>query len=479
MTHANWHMPVPGDPTFEQGQTIPRGTSGSGERIEYRPVPGVPGALDMFIDGVWMDRINVSDFGAPADRGFAPPAFATTQAGIDHQFRLDMQRAAAGDEASMERLERQLEVDIQLAREGDAAAMERVRVQEMEAFKRSLMNAVAQGVMSERDAQEAFRRVMAEQAGAGARAEMGEFTTRRGQSIGAVQDTFGRLGQLASTPSDFLQLGFNAQGIQAPGSTPTDDVRSRMREFFQQQMDFAGQSPRSFADLFGETSQMVPDEARSFADMFNEARGKVGGFEFGGKVDGGKTPRSAAITGENGEELVLGTDMTVVPRLSSTELRMLRRGGVKGNQFGFGGDDPSPDPDIFPSIEENRRRKRDQARDEALERARRGQGDSVFDLPFLTPGHEQPLFSGGFRRSAAGGVGQVTGLEAIDPLDFSMQSFRQLLPFQQQMMMSQFGENIVGPRGETMRAGIDPATAFEIIRRSSLIGGTRAVSRFG
>ena len=458
-------------------------------------------------------------------QGFAPPAFSGTAAGIELQGAQQRLAQAEADVAALERARLQARTDIERQKLADRAALARQKVSDAaakvrqlissvtsgltaqigeegafrrsllgevgagarsqleagEAFRRNLLGEVGAGARSQLEGEEAFRRSLLGETGAGVRSELEQATARRGQSISAVLDTFRNLGELSTRPSDFVRLAFNAQGIQPPGETPTDTVRGRQQEFFQNQLGTANADPRSFADLFTSAREGIGGfgEAGNFADIFSQAREgiggfgpapdftslfrdaqrRIGGFQFGGHPQeepgviemrrgrDGSFER-AAIVGENKRpELVFGAT-EVIPNLSPSELRLLRAGGVGGAQFGL-----------------------------------EGQGSAnVFDFPSLREGAgTSPLFSGGFRTAAAGGVGAVTGAPALNPLDFTARRFKSLLPFQRELAFGRFGESIVDPNdpNKFLRAGIDPETALEIIRRQSLFGRAPAVTRFG
>lgn len=447
--------PHPPPLSQQHHQSLHRGLEGGGggggdSNIQVEPVPGVPGAVLVTIPGFEPQVLNASQFLAATQgqQGFAPPVFSGTAAGIRLQAEQDRLRQAQADAAELDRqrlIERSATRRQQLA---DQAEAKRQVAADAAAKIRQLISTVGSGVQAQIGEEGAFRRSLVGEVGAGARSELEQFTARRGQSIGAVLDTFRNLGELSSRPSDFVRLAFNAQGIQPPGETPTDTLIGRQQEFFENQTQAANLDPTSFGDLFSQARGDIGGfgPAPNFGESFRQARRRIGGFQFGGHPQaesrgGGR----AAIVGENQRpELVFGAT-EVIPNLSPSEVRLLRLGGVGGAQFGT-------------EEEEN-----------------------VFDFPQLRPdAGVQPLFSGGFRRSGQGGVGAVTRAPALNPLDFSAQSFQSLLPFEQQLAVGRFGETIVDPEtGDIRRAGIDPQTAFELIRRSSLFGNAPGLSRFG
>src|SRR3972149_1505830 len=404
----------------------PGGGGGGGggtnyENVEVRPAPGAQGLLGLYIAGVLDGTFPASSLKDVVPQGHAPPAFSTTQAGLSFQAAQDRALAAQGDSAAMDRLKFSEGEAWRRGEFAEAEAYKRAQLEAAEAFKRQLMGEVGAGVRSQMEAEAAFRNMLGGEAGAGARAELGElgsllrarealagsgaeaglgaFTTQRGQRIGAVQDTFSQLRDRAAAPSDFLRLAYNAQGIEAPGSTPTDTARAAMRDFFANQTAFANKAAPTFADLYGANRATIGGAttlpswgdlfvqgrdriggfgpAPSFADMFNDARNRIGGFEFGGSPSvRPATFRNAAITGEHGQpELVTGDNINVTPNLSKGEMAMLKRGGVGGKVFG----------------------------DEPI----RGAGTNVFDVPSL------------------------------------LQDFLRRRPVEQQMSPSQFGESIV------------------------------------
>ena len=438
-------MPDLGAPHGTFGPFLSEADGGGGITVE--PVEGIPGAVLVTIPGYAPQILRVEDYLAATQAPPAPPVFSGTQAGLELQSQLRRQEQAEADAAALERQG--------LA---DAAAAKRQEAADAAAKIRQLISTVGSGVQAQLGEAGAFRRGLLGEVGAGARSELEQATQRRGQSIQAVLDTFRNLGELSARPSAFVRLAFNALGIQPPGETPTDLLRSRQQDFFQRQVGVANQAPTSFADLFTSTREGVGGfgPAPTFADLFGQARSRIGGFQFGGRPQeesgviemqrgrGGSFER-AAIVGENQRpELVFGAT-EVIPNLSPSELRLLRQGGVGGAQFGTEGK------------------------------------PNVFDFPQLREGAARaPLFSGGFTRAGAGGVGAVTRAPALNPLDFSAQRFTSLAPFEQELAFGRFGETIVDPvTGRIQRAGIDRNTVLELIRRSSLFGSAPARSRFG
>ncbi len=373
-------------PVMAGGQTLDRilelrraGTFNPTQVTSNIDLTGLPpGARQFTVGGETFielaDGTIIRDVGVqpPTPQRFAPPAFSGTQAGL--AFQADLQS--------------------RLQREGAAQQMDLSRFQESEAFRRVEAQLGTQRAIATFEANESFRRQVLSEIGAGARADISAFTTQRGQSIGAVQDTFARLSDLATQPSDFRRLAFNVEGIQPPGETPTDLLRQRMREFFQQQIGFAGQESESFADVFNRTRQQVGVPAPTK-------------LQFGGK------PKSrVSITGEKGPELVFDASR-VIPNLSKSEMRALKAGGVGGKQFGgtssnlFTQEEP-----FFSSI-------------------RRGEPQSFSPAAFNTQG----VTASGFR----------------PPSLPSLSQFSSLLPFQQQMLLGSFGEEVNRPN--FVRAG--------------------------
>ncbi len=448
------------------------------------PVPGLPGAVQILIGGEpAKDKdgnlliVGAEDF-LTATQQFAPPAppaFSGTPAGLQLQAELDRQTQAENNAALFER-------------QGliEKAAAERQKASDAAAKIRQLISTVGSGVQAQLGEAGAFRRGLLGEVGSGARSELEQATARRGQSITAILDTFRNLGDLSARPSDFVRLAFNAQGIQPPGATPTDTLIGQQQQFFQNQLGTANAAAQGFGDVFSTNREAIGGfgEPANFADLFSQARGQVGGFQFGGRPQeeagviemrrsrGGAFERAAieraAIVGENRQpELVFGAT-EVIPNLSPSEVRLLRQGGVGGAQFG-----EVASPEVLAGVSGGPGRR--------LTAPQRDAEPNVFDFPTLQAGAgTSPLFGGGFTRAGAGGVGAVTRAPALNPLDFSAQRFSSLLPFEQQLALGRFGETIVNPEtGAIQRAGIDPQTVLEMIRRSSLFGRAPAVPRFG
>lgn len=434
----------------------------------------------------------------PQPQTYAPPAYASTQAGMQYQSGIDQALQKLQDATTMAQ---QGLIGQQQLEQIQAQAIAQYGLQELmerSAFQRQMAGEVGAGVREQMGIAGQFRQGVMEQMGAGAQAELGEAGAFRRSLLGEIgagartqyegelqrrlaagegmRETFGRLGEMMASPSDFLRLGYNVQGMQPMAGTPTDITRTEMQKFYGQQAGLAGQAMPSFqsifdpmrstlpgqagfGDIYGRLQGYIPGAGSSFADLFNRARSSVGGFQFGGRPTEKSTEngRSAAITGERGKpELVTGENLEVTPSLGKNEIRTLKLSGVGGSQFG--------------NEQEKIRQQREKLRGPR----------NVFDVPFLRPGYEAPAFSGGFREAAKGGRGAVTGLAPISPLDFSFQNLSQMLPFQRQMLMGRFGESVIDPAtGKIKRAGIDPETAMEIIRRSSWIGGAPSMSRWG
>lgn len=475
------------------------------------------------------------------DRGFAPPAppaFSGTREGVqlrgdiegDIQAQRDvgsLQRQQSADAAALQRTQLDNATRREISRLQESEAFRRLeaeigsdqaiaRFEQSEAFRRQVLSEVGAGARAEIEQAGAFRRSLLGELGAGARADISAFTTQRGQSIGAVQDTFSRLGDLATRPSDFRRLAFNVGGIETPGATPTDTLRDRMAEFFQQQVDFTGREPVTFGETFGGLQEQFPiPEAEGFGDVFNRTREQVGVPGPSQLQFGGRPKSNAAITGERGkQELVVGSDFQVIPHLSKGEMQMLKRGGVGGAQFGS--DPERRFRNIMTSNIPNRptfdipgpgRRVTSQFADSlaprpiTFDQGARPSTSPVSQPVRPTPSSgfpvEEPFLSAirsgqrpTFSPAAFNAPGFTTsGFRA--PRLPSLQSFNDLLPFQREMLLGAFGESVFSPEQMGMqgfdpltarpgvRAGFDPASVLAAIRRFSPTGITSPLTRFG
>ena len=447
----------------------------------------------------------------PTPQQFAPQAFGSTQQGFEANATLQRQLEAArnaasleqqrvGDAAALQRSQLNATTQQQIARLQESEAFRRVQAQigsdqaiaqfeASEQFRRQVLSEVGAGARAEIEQAGAFRRSLLSELGAGARGDVQAFTTQRGQSISAVQDTFNRLSDLATTPSDFRRLAFNVEGIQPPGSTPTDTLRDRMAQFFQQQLGFAGREPQTFGETFGGLQEQFPiPEAESFSDVFNRTRQQVGvpaptRLQFGGSAKG------AAIVGEKGPELVFNPS-NVIPNLSKGEMRALKKGGVRGAQFGTNSVSSNVPQPTQTTPDQNE-----------FARQLIQQGGNIFDLDRAKLGGRLPTPTEPFFNTLRAGQSPafspsvfntpgVTASGFLAPDLPSLSQFNALLPFMREQLFGAFGENVFSagqfasegfdPLTATpSRPGIDPASVLAAIRRFSPIGRTSPLTRFG
>jgi hypothetical protein len=407
----------------------------------------------------------------------APPAFGGTEAGLRLQGALQMTQQGLIGEQQLAQIAAQAANDLELAGLNNEAAM-----------ARQLAGEVGAGARAELGERGATQRSLFGEMGAGARTQM-ETGTQRAIAAGQnVSDTFARMAEMMTSPSDYLKLAYNVQGMRPMADTPTDIARQEQQKFYQSQTGLAGAPQQTFSSIFQPMRETVSD-LPSYGDLFQQGRKKVGGFQFGGRPSAG-----AAITGERGKpELVTGKDINVTPNLSKIEIRALRLGGVGGKQFGdvnlqerqreLSGGKRMPIPERYRQVLAQRQLNGSPAQSDSTTVSAPGAPtapQNVFDIPQQRPGYEAPLFSGGYGRAAAGGVGAASGLAGLNPLDYSVQGVNRMLPFEQQMLMGRFGESVIDPAtGEVIRAGMDPASVLEMIRRSSWVGGAPTRARWG
>jgi len=428
-------------------------------------------------------------FKQPSHAPHAPPAFGGTEAGLRLQGALNMAQQGLIGEQQLAQIAAQAAGELELAGLNNEAAM-----------ARQLAGEVGAGARTEMQERGARQRTLFGEMGAGARTQM-ETGTQRAIAAGQnVSDTFGRMATMMTDPSDYLKLAYNVQGMRPMTDTPTDIARQEMQQFYQGQTGLAGAPQQTFSDIFQPMRKSV-GTVGNYGDVFQRARKKVGGFQFGGEPSS-----DAAITGERGKpELVTGKDIEVTPNLSKVEIRALRLGGVGGKQFGGDmrsiplqqrerplpgttsepirdGGQQAPFGSLADILQRNREAKQGTfgGRQPITSAAPAGGRTNVFDIEQQRPGYNAPLFSGGYGRAAAGGVGAASGLAGLNPLDYSVQGVNQMLPFEQQMLMGRFGESVIDPAtGQVIRAGMDPASVLEMIRRSSWVGGAPTMARWG